>query len=422
MSRDLIRQLKQLKRDEVSIREEWQTQSRAILLSQIKNTLPETSTANTLEKMWSGLSIFLPQTVVYNVVRPVALVMVVILVATTAYSGTVKASYETLPGDWLYSAKRVTEKTQIVVASIMGDKNSETKLHNEFAKRRANETKQILKIGNPEMVKQATANVADLKDELNSVNSKLEETKSDTSKINADVVKDVKQNTEQIKNFLQEVKNNLSISSTTADKALSQEVNDTKDLSKDVSIKAVEVMVAKHLGGDVAISKDEVNQAVSSTIQNVIADAGESKQNVDGAKTLMDAAKIEVKDLSGSAGKQNDLGRAATKEISDKVNSVANQTVAAVLKSEVASAEVGKKITEAKELLVNDDLVKAMDKVKEANQASKEVEKISDNTLEKTKDVMPIVQIYSDTVTGGTSFTDVPTTTVIITATNTINR
>jgi len=409
MSRNLIRQLKQLKHGEVSPRAEWLKESRSVLLSQIKNTISDIPSVRLLDKTWSALSIFLPKPVVYNIVRPVALLLVVVITATTAYSGTVKASYETLPGDWLYSAKRATEKTQVTVASIMGDKNTETKLHVEFAKRRAAETRQMVQSGDPGRSAQLTATVADLKTEINSINSKLEETKQNSSNMQAQVVKDVKQNSEEIKNVLQEVKNNLSVSTTTADKILSKEVSETKDLIKDVSNNALEVMVTKHLEGDLGISKEEVKQEISNSLRNSASDAVESKQNVDGAKTAMEAAKTEVKDLVG--GGQNNLGL-ATKEITDKIATVANQTVAAVIKTEAGAAELGKRITEANVLLNNDDLAKAVDKMKEAGQVTKDMEQISDNTIEKTQTVLPIVQVIKEVsaVTNGGTLPNSSTT------------
>ncbi|OGH69161.1 MAG: hypothetical protein A2754_00615 [Candidatus Magasanikbacteria bacterium RIFCSPHIGHO2_01_FULL_47_8] len=428
MSRELIRQLKQLKHDEVSPREEWLKGSRELLLSQIKNTVSdsESSSAPTLEKVWAGLSIFLPKPVVYNFVRPIAVILVVVTVATTAYSGTVKASYETLPGDWLYPAKRATEKTQVTVASIMGDKNTETKLHVEFAKRRAAETKQMVQSGNPQKAGRVSATVADLKTEMNSINSKLDETKQDSTNMQAEVVKDVKENTEQIKTLLQEVKNNLAISTTTADKILSKEVNETKSLVKDVSIKAVEVMLAKHLEGDTAISKEEVKQAISNGLDKAATDAVESKQNVDGAKIIMEAANVEVKDLAQAGGKQNknSLGP-ATKEITEQISTVTNQTVAAVLKTEAVTIELGKRITEAKVLLGSDNLAEAVDKMKEAAMVTNEVEKISDTAIEKTQTVSQIVQVIKEVTAIGNVSLPSPTSTIdflLLTSTTTITN
>ena len=60
----------------------------------------------------------------------------------------------------------------------MGSKTTETKLHVEFAKRRAAETKKIVAGVDPAKNAQAKQSVADLKTEIASVNNKLEESKS----------------------------------------------------------------------------------------------------------------------------------------------------------------------------------------------------------------------------------------------------
>ncbi|MBI5729114.1 MAG: hypothetical protein HY983_02655 [Candidatus Magasanikbacteria bacterium] len=404
MSERIVEQLKQLKYGTINPQTDWVARNRALLLSQIKNTIPERPAVKTTEKMWAGLSIFFPKPLVYNVVRPVAVLLIVALVATTAYSGTVKASYETLPGDWLYPAKRGVEKTQAAVLSVIGDATAQTKLHVEFAKRRAAETKQISGSSDPEKVAKMAVTVGDLQSEMNSINSKLEETKSANGTLQATVAKDIKQNSEQIKNVLQDAKDNLALSPNVENKALSREISETKDLVKDVSVKAVEVLVAKHLEGDTSVSKEEVKQEINNALQTSVNEVGVSKQNVDGAKVILESVKGAVADLKSEAQKQNNSDLvSSTKAFSDKVSTATNQTVAAVLKTEAASAELDKKVSEAHEFLNKDDLAQAVGKMKEANQASKDVEKISDKAIEKTQTILPIVQVMKDTAAAATT-------------------
>ena len=112
MSQELIRQLKQLKHHEVNPSEAWLKNNRALLLSQIKNTIgvEPNRQAGRVEKIWAGLSIFLPQPMVYNFVRPMATLLIIAMVATSGWIATVDASYNAIPGEWLYPAKRATEK------------------------------------------------------------------------------------------------------------------------------------------------------------------------------------------------------------------------------------------------------------------------------------------------------------------------
>ncbi|MEK7213443.1 MAG: DUF5667 domain-containing protein [Patescibacteria group bacterium] len=398
MSQELIRQLKQLKHHEVNPSEAWLKNNRALLLSQIKNTIgvEPNRQAGRVEKIWAGLSIFLPQPMVYNFVRPMATLLIIAMVATSGWIATVDASYNAIPGEWLYPAKRATEKTQVTVASLMGSKTTETKLHVEFAKRRAAETKKIVAGVDPAKNAHAKQSVADLKTEIASVNNKLEESKASAQgSLTAETVKDVSRDAEEIKNVLQNLKTDLLTSTTTADKDLSKDITEVKDLVKDAGVKAVEVMISKHLEGDTSVSKEEVTQAVGNSLQTAVADAAVSKQNVEGINDAVEAVKTEVKDLTAEQKKDSALV-SSTKELNIKITDMSAQTKEAAVKSEAVAVDVGKKAGEAKDLLSQGDLSKAMDKVKEISAAGKEAEKISDATLKSAQNVLTAVNVVKD--------------------------
>jgi len=404
MYRELISQLKMLKHGEVNPRAEWLASNRELLLSQIKNTIPAKNNEEKVKigNFWSSLSIIFPQKFVFNVLRPVSVLLIVLSVVTSGWISTVDAAYETLPGDWLYPAKRAAEKTRVVVASVMGDKKSETKLHAEFAKRRAQETKKIIASTDPDKKAMASQSVTDLKNEMKNVNDKLEEIKNDTgTQLSADLVKEVKQNTEQIKNAMQDVKDTLIITSSTINTQLTQEVNEAKDLAKDTAVKTVEVVVSKHLEGDTALSKEEVNQVITNTLQTVVKDMAESKQSVESVSKVMDAVKTEVKDLvkEDNGNKKNGENTSSTQqlvEISDKIKTMATDSKEAATKAEAVTIATDKKIIEVKEMLAAGDLTKVMDKVKEVSEVTKEVEKTTDITLKNVQSVLPIVDIVKD--------------------------
>jgi len=404
MSREVIEQLTSIRHEAVNPRTEWVARNRAMLLSQIKNTVTEEARLSWHERAWAALSIFLPRTLVYNVVRPVAVLLVIAVAATSAYSGTVRAANETLPGDTLYPAKLFAEKIPITVASLMGDNNAEVKLHLKIAKNRMEETKKILTSDDPRKKDQIGVTMTNLKNELKSVNQKLDDSKDNQNNaIGADAAKDVKQRTEQITSELQDVKLNLLTSNDQDDKDISKKVSETKDLVKEVSVKAVEVMVTKHLEGDQSVSKEDVKLALNTTLQISLNEVVESKQNVDGAKTIVETINTEVKDLKNTKTAAVSAESASTtKEFAEKISDAATATKEASVKTDAASVDADKKAKEVEVLLGNDDILKAFDKVKEVGQVSKEVEKISDATLETTKNVTPIVQVVK-TSTGDTS-------------------
>lgn len=401
----LINQLKRLRQGEVNPRAEWLNNNRRQLLIQIRNTLPPAAEPSPArwENVWNALAWFLPKPVVFNVIRPVAVLLVVALVATSSLVATVDAAYEAVPGDVFYPAKRGLEKTQVAVAALFGNKNTETKLHLEFAKRRATETKKIFRRDDGgAKAKQMETAIADLKSELTTVGTGLEEIKHQAPA--AEMAKNMKQNTESISAVLQEVKNDLLVSATTtAGDALLGQVNATKNLVKDVNVKAVEVLVTTHLAGDKTLSPEEMKSTLDKTLATMAHEATESKDNVAGVQTAVESVKNEVRDFTKEVAAAHSQAATSTKELTEKITQVANQTVAAVLRTEAVSAAVDKTVSAAKELVGSGDLVKAMEKIKEASEATKEAEKISDTALAKAQTVLPVVQAIKETAAPGTT-------------------
>ena len=382
MSRDLIAQLKNLKHSDVNPRPEWLKASRERLLSQTRNTVP-TEKQNVLDNVWRGMAIFLPQKFVYNVVRPVAVLLIVAMVGTSGWIATVDASYEALPGDWLYPAKRAVERTQIAAASIVGANNAETKLHVEFAKRRATEIRKVVQNNDPDVQSKVTQVVGDLKQEIKTVSNQLEEMKTMGDDGNSQTAKDVQTNSEQIKTVLKEVKDDLSVSTSTGGKEIAKEVGEAKDMVKDTSVKAVEVLMADHLAGG-ATTADEVKEAINKTMQSVVSDMAETKQNVETMKNAVDAATVVAASITSSSP-----------EAVAKMDNVAEKTAEAVVKTSEAVAEMDKKVSETNSFLESGNLSDAVNKMKEASDTTKAAEKIQDTAINTAQQVLPSPVISS---------------------------
>lgn len=396
--REIIKQLRDLKHTGINPSEQWLRENRNLLLTQTRNTIPAVSSfaySRIAERLWSGLSVFLPRTIVYAVVRPLAVLLMISIVGMTAFSAMARAAVDAVPTNPLYPMKRLTEKTQIVVASIIGDKNSETKLHVEFAKRRAVETNKLIESRDPEKIDQAAATIADLQSEITTINNKLDENKTGSQKnLEAKVVKSIKDDTDQIRNVLQDAKNTLLVSSSTdGNNDLSRQITEVKHSTQDVGVKAVSVMVDNHTAGDKTVSSEEVRQAISSTLHNVVVDTAASKNAVDDVRSIVETAKSEARDLTQAAreDKNNQLV-SSTLAFNTKLSVVENQTIVAALKTEVVSQQVSRSTDEAKLLLGTGNLAQAVNKIQEATHASKEAEQISDATYSKGQQVLLIIR------------------------------
>lgn len=391
--RSLAAQFKELRHSALNPNPEWVARNRATLLSQIKNTVPVQAPKFVWENTWVWLSAFMPRRFVFNFVRPMAVLVIVALVGTSGAIAAVDASYEALPGDFLYPASRVAQKTQIAFVSLLAGKDAEAKARTKAVQQLAVKTQKIIKINDDKKNERLTIAVADLKSEIAGLSDKLDENKNNPAHpINTEVVKDVKSNSDQVKSVLQEVKNDLlTTASTTVSVALTKAVNETKDLAKDVSVKAVGVLVTNHVNGGSGTTDEDIKQVLVAAAQTAATDAGTSQQNVNDIKTMVDSIKNESKDHSKNSP-------TTTFELAQQINSVSNQTVAAIIKTDAAANDATLKANEAEKFAASGDFVKAIDKIKEASDASKVVEKISDAAALTAHEVAPVVAVIKEGV------------------------
>ena len=416
MSKRLISQLKGLKHKEIAPSDAWLKQNRDILLSQIKNNaVPHSHTA--YDNFWIGMSVFFGEGLVLNVVKPLAVLLIVALVGTSGWIATVDAAYESLPGDILYSAKRVVEKTQIATASMLGNKTAETKLHAEFAKRRANEIKKVSVSQDPDKTEKVSEAVEDLKNEMNSLTTQLEESKQ--VNIAADTFKEVKKNTDQIKIVIGEVKDDLSLIATSSeDKTLVQSLSEANDMIKDVTVKTVEVAVTKHLEGDTSVSKDEIKQMLGDAVKSSISETLQKTENLVGVSNMMEAVKSEVKVLDSASGTA--FSASSSADITKRIENIASTTKQATLQTQEAIKNSDIKTDELQAMLNSDNLAGVLNMVKEVNEVNKAVEKIIDTAVNSVQTALPpVVSVVKEKTDAGLSPTSTADIKIIVTSTPT---
>ena len=120
----------------------WVKETRAALLSDISQNK---KTAHTAQPSWSvSFSYLFPQSMLAPV-RSLAVVALVIGLAVGGWLTSVSASTNSLPGDLLYGVKLASEKTQLTVAKVTGNKESAVQISLKSASNRASEIKQIAK-------------------------------------------------------------------------------------------------------------------------------------------------------------------------------------------------------------------------------------------------------------------------------------
>lgn len=238
---------------------------------QIKNTTVPKPETKRLEFtwVWNFMDVFLPRTLVHYAVKPV---MVFVLAFGLVFGGwitTVSASYNSLPGEMLYSVKLATENVQTSLAS----KPKESKLRTEFAARRVEEVKKIVKDNLPKKEQRVEEAVKHLKSDLETVKVNLEEMKkpadNKTSAVQAvEVAKAVNEKTTEIQKSLEQTTAQLiPAGPIAAATPMQEQVKQATAVAVETGVKAVEVIIEKHQEDKNSVTVAEVKTAVDDKLK-----------------------------------------------------------------------------------------------------------------------------------------------------------
>lgn len=416
LSKELKNQFKDIK-EQIAPDKAWVKNNRDILLSQIKNTVNAENVSKesfSLDRVWDSMAIFIPNKVVYGVVRPVAVFALVLIFTSGGWIASVGASQNALPGDWLYPVKVTAEKTKIAAATLVGSKKAETQYRVEAAVNRAHEVQEMVKSSDPSKKSLAVNAISDLNKTILEVNKNLDEIKTDSKLTNSGaVVKNVAAQTSGITLALKEAQTNLlattnnSVSIDNQNKVLVQELAGAKEAVKTVEEKNVEVAVAKHLNGDVSISPTDVVNLVDNSLQKALNDTVQSAQDIQAVGKAVSLVKpmitgsTTVKTINTINNTSADL--VLVDQLGEKIEAVVAKTQEANKQAQAASGAVEQKVNEVKQLMNSSttSLNVVLDKLKEVNSAAASAEKMSAQTLSNAKEVLSAKVVPTQNSTSG---------------------
>ncbi|KKR48832.1 MAG: hypothetical protein UT86_C0002G0006 [Candidatus Magasanikbacteria bacterium GW2011_GWC2_40_17] len=399
-----IQSLKSL-RASVSPNPEWLKSNREILVMQISNTLEAKKAATwwRMDSVWNFLKIFLPSRMVGYVVRPVMAVMAIFGLIFGGWTTTVSASYNSLPGDVLYSVKLATESMQTSLAS----KPEEIKLRMEFAGRRAEEVKKIVKSDVSKIKKEQKVEeaVKHLKNDLEVVRVNLDTIKNDpvtvgSSQVVVDVAKVVDQKSTEIQKSLEQTNTDAAIAAKDAPVVavvvpvlnnnnvvlVADQVKQAAAVAQETGVKAIEVIVEKHQADNSTVSKEEVKSIVDNKLDAIAQKVTQIEQQV------------------------NTFVTTSTPKTENVVLKAAQEKLVEPVKQTTEAAKTT--LTEAKDELAKDNLDAAVDKLKQSSVLSQ----VAEVKVDATKILaVPVEQVVaSSTVPAVPSVPGVVTSTGVI--------
>jgi len=388
MSKEIISQLKQLKKNHeaLSPNPEWVKRSRQQLMSQIQNSIgaePEASSFSSSVETF--MKLFVSQKA-YYAIRTAFIFFLAIGITVGGWIGGVSASHSCLPGDFCYGVKLAAEKTQVAVASVTGNTDSEVALHLEFASRRLNEIRQVKSAHQVDAVKE-------LKKNLTSVSDTLQEVKQEDPETATRVAKDITKKTSDIARTLNTVtKDDLNVPIDTA-----KEIADATKLVNDTGIQALAIAIEGQPSG---APSEDIKALVADKIDSIL-DANKTAQvTVEGLASTTTIAQILVATSTETVlppvfitpATSTLLNIASTTIIVGTTTPSLSQTIQKVDQTTQQAEQVA---SEAKALLEGNKVDEAFEKVKTLNVI----------TTETRADVIQVQETVESTINNSASTT-----------------
>ena len=325
---NLIKSLKQLKTHQSAgmVERDFVKKNRDILLMQIKNNVGESKRSLNPAYIWRVFEAVIPGSVFRFVVRPALLGLLIFGVFFGGWAATVSASYNSLPGDALYSVKIITEKAQLSLTA----KEDKTILRSQFAERRLEEMRKVLEAPyTKEKAEKARQAVQNFSKQVKAVKNSLEsmDSSKDSQKI-LEVAKKVESKISEYTTALEKAKNGSN------NEDVKKEVAKATDMVQDTGIKAVEVIIEnedKTTDDSISRAKEKIKvvEAKISTVENTTTDSGGIGVSTKEAKDVLNKAKeaLNSKDLN---------------EVMDKVVEAKNLVNSAIVASSTVSVSKNK--------------------------------------------------------------------------------
>lgn len=293
MSRDLIKKLKSVKMRDGLINPDrvWVLENREKLLHNARESAiqmqaeaqPEKSPVKFVEHFGEGLNIFFSRRVL-SFARAGLTVFLVGAVAVGSWIASVSASYDSLPGEIMYSVKMASESTELLVANMLGSEKDQVSTILKHASNRVDEYQRS------ESEEQATKAIESLKKKIESSSKSLDEAAKKSPETAVVVARVIEEKTEEILVSLSEEESVVGTK-------LQNDVVNVEGLIQDASIKAMEMIVKKveqkEVGNDV-ITTDEVKKTITKRIDQLVSDVSKIEETNNVSSSTINIVKLET--------------------------------------------------------------------------------------------------------------------------------
>ncbi len=276
---------------------EWVKEFRSTLMMQAKNTVVNEPRSSAFSKnIFEIIAFIFPKEQLRFAARSATVLALVMGLVFSGSITTVSAALNSIPGDFLYPLKLMTEGAQVRLANNDTEK---AELHVEFASRRVQE---VVKINENEedlgdnKARTAVA-VEGFKQEMVTVNQYMEQSEPELA---ATIAKIVDAKSEEHGQLLNNVEKAIS------DTKSKEIVQEAKTVAENTGIKAVEVIIVTHTTASSTVTSIEVQNTVLSKINDIEKRVEQLSDLISATSTPINTA--EAKTAIGEARALNSNG------------------------------------------------------------------------------------------------------------------
>lgn len=359
---NLIKQLNNLKETKAGgrVRQAWVRDNRSVLMEKARHDLQSMPVGREGNQLRLALDLGAGW---HRMMRPAVALAAIVLIVFGGSVATVSASYNSLPGDTLYSVKILSEGAQLTLAA---GRENKARMRMDFAGRRLDEVAKLVDSPDPDKDRKIGQAMGYFNKNIQTVNKEIDEIKQAQSKKMVEVAKDVDRRAEEYEEAIKDTISKVSVEN-------QKEAKKAKAAVEEVSVKAVEVLVEKHLSGEgEGVTEEEVIEKISKKIkkaEDIIAEAvveegqdlDESEEgSVDEGVSKEEEEVEEVDNEDAETGDESANG-------SDELDGDSEEGGEEPADGEEAADQLKTAVEEARVLLESKDLAGALDKVKEAS-------------------------------------------------------
>ena len=277
MSQRVIEQLNHVKLDHGRVNPDpaWVEINRLHLVQYLRETKAmrretraDVFRATLSDRITAILGIFLPARLLLFARTGISLVLIGML-AVGGWIASVSASQDSLPGEPLYGVKLAAEKTEIIVATVIGS------AENQAATNLKHAAVKVEEIHNAKSSAQAAVSIQSLKEKIESTNKTLAQAESASPGTAVAVAKVVEKKTEEILTAL-------------ADTKKQKDVSVVENLIEKTSVKAVQVLVDNKT--DAGVAPLDVKQTIERKVDRLVLDLARLDTEVGAANTQLAAS------------------------------------------------------------------------------------------------------------------------------------